>query len=52
MACDVAVEVTLQPQSLELCLGMDVEPTESLRVRTEEQTGSGYHHGECLPWDP
>lgn len=41
MTCDVAVEVTLQPLSLELCLGMDIEPTESLWVRIEEQTALG-----------
>lgn len=41
MTCDVAVEVTLQPQSLELCLGMDVEPMESLWAKTEEQFALG-----------
>lgn len=40
VTCDVAVEVTLNP-SLELCLGMDVGPTESLWVRIEEQTALG-----------
>lgn len=39
--CHVAVEVTLQPQSLELCLGVGDKPTESLWVRIEEQTALG-----------
>lgn len=41
MTPDVAVEVTLQSQSLELCLGIDLEPMESLWVRMEEQTALG-----------
>lgn len=41
MTCDVAVEVTLRPQSLELCLGMVVEPMESLWVKFEEQIALG-----------
>lgn len=35
------MEVTLQSQSLELCLGVDDKPTESLWVRIEEQAALG-----------
>lgn len=35
------MEVTLQPQSLELCLGMDNEPMKSFWVKTEEQIALG-----------
>lgn len=35
------LKAALQPQSLELCLGIDDEPTESLWVRIKDQTGMG-----------